>query len=181
MKMFFSDWSTISRIAVVGTLAYLLLIVVLRVFGKRTLSKMNAFDFVVTIALGSILATILTSKDLTLIDGILALVILVLLQYILKKLTIHFKFADKVVISEPTLLFYEGVFDFEAMKKERVSEEEILQAVRSKGFASMSDVLGVVIEASGEFSILSNKAADPKDSTLRNINKEHFQSYDQND
>lgn len=91
MKMFFSDWSTISRIAVVGTLAYLLLIVVLRIFGKRTLSKMNAFDFVVTIALGSILATILTSKDLTLIDGILALVILVLLQYILKKINNPFQ------------------------------------------------------------------------------------------
>ena len=174
MPIFFSDWSTIFKIFIVGSLAYLLLILVLRVFGKRILSKMNAFDFVVTVALGSILATILTSSDLTLFDGTLAFTLLVLLQFILTKLTIFFKFANKIVKSEPTLLFYKGKFDIEAMKTERVLKEEILQAVRSTGVASLNDIIGVVLETTGEFSILKKDSDYPNKSTLENINKSYF-------
>ncbi|SFH79306.1 DUF421 domain-containing protein [Pisciglobus halotolerans] len=176
MKMLFSDWNTIFRILLVGTLAYLLLILVLRIFGKRTLSKLNAFDFVVTIALGSILATILTSRDLTLVDGTIAFTILIFLQFIITKLTIYFQIADKAVKASPTLLFYKGQYDFEAIKKERLSEEEILQAVRSKGSASMEDILAVVLETSGDLSIIQKRSkSSPESSTLKNINKDHFQ------
>ena len=49
--MFFSSWQGLLRVLVVGALAYLLLVVLLRVSGKRTLAKMNAFDLVVTVAL----------------------------------------------------------------------------------------------------------------------------------
>ncbi|MGB6179018.1 MAG: DUF421 domain-containing protein, partial [Carnobacterium sp.] len=62
MSIYFSDWGTVFKIIIVGTVAYLLFIGVLRFFGKRVLSKMNAFDFVVTVAFGSILATLLTSR-----------------------------------------------------------------------------------------------------------------------
>ncbi len=54
---------------IVGNLAYVALIIFLRVSGKRTLSKWNAFDFVVTIALGSILASVVVSKDLVLVEA----------------------------------------------------------------------------------------------------------------
>lgn len=175
MKMLFSDWNTIFRILLVGTLAYLLLILVLRIFGKRTLSKLNAFDFVVTIALGSILATILTSRDLTLVDGTIAFTLLILLQFIITKLTIHFQIADKVVKADPTLLFYKGEYDFEAIKKERLSEEAILEAVRSKGSASMGDILAVVLETNGDLSIIQKSSGSSENSTLKNINKDHFQ------
>ena len=60
--MFFENWYGLERILIVGFLAYVALIICLRISGKRTLAKWNAFDFVVTIALGSILATHLLSK-----------------------------------------------------------------------------------------------------------------------
>jgi uncharacterized membrane protein YcaP (DUF421 family) len=56
-KIFFNVWESIVRTLVIGVLAYAILILQLRISGKRTLSKMNAFDFIVTIALGSTLAT----------------------------------------------------------------------------------------------------------------------------
>jgi uncharacterized membrane protein YcaP (DUF421 family) len=56
--MWFDSWSDLGRVLGVGTAAYLSLVVVLRVSGKRTLAKLNAFDFVVTVALGSTLATL---------------------------------------------------------------------------------------------------------------------------
>ena len=70
--MFFHSWFDLLRVAVVGTLAYSALIVWLRISGKRSLSKWNAFDFIVTIALGSTLATAFLSKDVALAEGVFA-------------------------------------------------------------------------------------------------------------
>ncbi len=67
-KMFFDGFDVIFRTLLIGIMTYLSLIVILRVSGKRTLSKMNAFDLIVTVALGSILASIITSKDISLKD-----------------------------------------------------------------------------------------------------------------
>ena len=67
--MFFDGWMTLGRTALIGTLAYLALVLLLRVSGKRTLSQMNAFDFIVTVALGSTLATVLLSSSVSLARG----------------------------------------------------------------------------------------------------------------
>ena len=69
-KLFFDSWDSILRTAVITILAYILMIFFLRISGKRTLSKMNAFDFVVTIALGSTLATVSLSKNVALADSV---------------------------------------------------------------------------------------------------------------
>ena len=68
--MLFDSWAGVGRTIVVGILAYIALVSLLRVSGKRTLSKMNAFDLVVTVALGSTLATILLSKDVALAEDV---------------------------------------------------------------------------------------------------------------
>ena len=78
--MFFNDASSLLRVVIVGTLAYSSLVLLLRVSGKRTLSKMNAFDLVVTVAIGSTLATVLLSKDVALADGVVAFTLLIGLQ-----------------------------------------------------------------------------------------------------
>lgn len=75
--MFFDSWSDIERTLVVGVLAYLGLVFFLRVSGKRTLSKMDAFDFVITTALGSTLAQVVLSKDVALLKGLLAFALLI--------------------------------------------------------------------------------------------------------
>ena len=78
--MFFDSWTGLLRVLVVGTLAYGALVFLLRVSGNRTLSKMNAFDFIVTVALGSTLATVLLSKDVALAEGVLVFAVLIFLQ-----------------------------------------------------------------------------------------------------
>jgi uncharacterized membrane protein YcaP (DUF421 family) len=67
--VFFDDWSGLLRVLIVGVCAYLSLLVMLRGSGKRTLDKLNAFDFIVTVALGSTLATVLLSSDVALVEG----------------------------------------------------------------------------------------------------------------
>ena len=78
--MFFDDWFGLLRVMVVGVAAYAALVALLRASGKRTLAKLNAFDFVVTVALGSTLATVLLSKDVALAEGLRAFALLTGLQ-----------------------------------------------------------------------------------------------------
>ena len=79
--MWFDSWSDITRLLAVGTAAYATVVLVLRVSGKRTLAKLNAFDWVVHVAFGSTLATILISSDVSWSEGAAALVLLALLQF----------------------------------------------------------------------------------------------------
>jgi uncharacterized membrane protein YcaP (DUF421 family) len=78
--MLFDSWAGLGRVLVVGTLAYVALVLLLRISGKRTLTKLNAFDLVVTVALGSTLATVLLSKSVALAEGALALCLLISLH-----------------------------------------------------------------------------------------------------
>ena len=71
-QIFFDNWETLFRTLIIGVLAYVSLVILLRISGRRTLSKMNAFDMVVTVALGSTLATILLNRDVALAEGVLA-------------------------------------------------------------------------------------------------------------
>ena len=79
-RMFFDSYHDLVRVAVVGASAYFALVILLRATGKRTLSKMNAFDLVVTVALGSILAATILDDSVSLSEGLLAFVVLCLLQ-----------------------------------------------------------------------------------------------------
>ena len=91
LKMFFQNWTGLLRTVIVGVMAYLALVTLLRVTGKRTLSKMNAFDLIVTVALGSVLATILLSKDVPLAEGVVAFGLLVSMQYIITWLSVRYR------------------------------------------------------------------------------------------
>lgn len=153
-RMFFEGWAVLLRTAAIGILAYFGLIVFLRVTGKRTLSKMNAFDFIVTVALGSTLATILLSKDVTLVQGALALALLVSLQFVITWSSVRIRWIRQLVTGEPSLLLFHGEFLHESMRRERVTEDEIRSAVRSAGMAAIADVEAVVLETDGSFSIV---------------------------
>nr|WP_312359900.1 YetF domain-containing protein [Stutzerimonas balearica] len=153
--MFFSSATTLIRTLVVGVLAYVSLVLLLRVSGRRTLSKMNAFDLVVTVALGSTFATILLSRDVSLAQGVLALASLIALQYAVTWSSVRVAWVRKLVTGEPALLFYRGRFLGEALRKARVTEAELRAAVRASGSASLEGIEAVVLETDGSFSVIS--------------------------
>ncbi|QDS90007.1 hypothetical protein EC9_42100 [Rosistilla ulvae] len=154
MNMFFDGWTPVVRTLVIGTLSYVALILLLRASGKRTLSKMNAFDFVVTIALGSTLASTLTSQSVSLVQGATALTLLILLQLVSTWLAVRYDWYSQLIKSEPTLLFFQGRYLHDAMKKQRVTQAEILAAMRQHGAAAPEDVDAVIIETEGSLSII---------------------------
>ena len=161
--MFFDGWAGLGRVLVVGTLAYAALVFLLRVSGKRTLSKMNAFDLVVTVALGSTLATVLLSKSVALLEGVLAFALLIGLQLALTWLSVRSERLQSWIKAQPALLVHNGRFLDGTLRRERVTQEEVRAAIRAQGAAALEEVDAVVLETDGSFSVLKKvgtRAAD---------------------
>lgn len=153
--MLFDDIHGLLRVAAVALLAYASLILVLRVAGKRSLAKLNAFDLVVTVALGSTLATVLLSRDVAFLEGLLAFAMLALLQWIVSRISISSATFRRIVRSQPRLLVENGEFRHAAMARERVTASEVEAAVRTAGFGRIDDVGAVVLETDGTMSIIA--------------------------
>ena len=163
--MFFKDFESLRKIVIMAVLFYFSIIVILRISGKRTLSDLNAFDFVVTVTIGSIAATTILSNDTTFTDGIAAISTLVLLQYIVAKLDAHFKFVSKILKSNPTLIYYKGKYMKENMLKMRITEEDILQQIRNQSGTVIENVNAVILESNGKLSIIRGV----KDENLKSL------------
>lgn len=157
--MWFDSWSDLARVAAVGTAAYLTVVVVLRLSGKRTLAKLNAFDLVVTVALGSTLATILLSSEVSWSEGALALALLAGLQWLVAWATVRRAGGRDVVTARPTLLLRDGQVLSSALTEQRVTLDEVRQAVRASGSGDLSSVAAVVLESDGSLSVISSEQA----------------------
>jgi len=130
---------------------------------------MNAFDLIITVALGSTLATILLSEDVVLAEGPTAFALLIGLQFVITWLSVRTTAVPSLVKSEPTLLVIGGRLQDAALRDQRVSEDEVLQAVRQGGFGSVADVYAVVLETDGSFSVIGAGPDRVDDSALRNV------------
>jgi len=156
MDMLFQGWSGLIRTAVVAVLAYAGLVLFLRISGKRTLSKLNAFDLVVTVALGSILATTLLNKDVALAEGLVALASLIGLQVLVTWSSVRFRWLREGVRSEPTVLVRAGQPITAALRRERVTEDEAVTAVRDAGGHTLADAAVVILESDGSLTAILN-------------------------
>lgn len=165
----FDGWQGPLRVALMGVLSYGFLIFLLRMTGKRTLSKMNAFDFIITVASGSTFAAVLLNDQITFVEGATAFSMLVFMQYGVAWTSARSSRAEKIVKSVPTVLVWRGEMRRDTMRKARVTEAEVLAACRGAGVGSLQDVDALVLETAGEFSVLQNHTPEPHDpsSTLR--------------
>jgi uncharacterized membrane protein YcaP (DUF421 family) len=140
---------------VLGALAYTVMVVVLRVSGKRTLAKLNAFHLVVTVALGSVLATIALSRDVSLIEGVAAIALLVAAQWTVSWASVRTSLARRLVRAEPTVVFDHGRFDDTMLSRVRLTRGEVCQAIRASGCGDLEMVAAVVLETDGSLSVVT--------------------------
>ncbi len=149
----FDGWWSLGRTVVAGVATYAALIAFIRIAGKRTLSSMNAFDLVVTVAIGSVFASVILNRDVPLAEGIVALAMLIGLQFAVAYASVRWRSVADVVKSEPTLLVRGGEPLHAAMRRERVALVEIEQAAREAGLGRVADVDAMVLETDGSFSV----------------------------
>jgi uncharacterized membrane protein YcaP (DUF421 family) len=150
---FFESWYNVGRTVTLSIIGFAALMILLRVSGKRTLSKLNAFDFVFVVAVGSVFASTIISKDITLVEGVAAMATLIAIQVIMAELAARFPIAERIINGEPTLLLSRGKFIPRALKKERITEEEVRGAIRANGVNRVEDVDAVILENDGTLSV----------------------------
>ncbi|WP_373497655.1 DUF421 domain-containing protein [Aquiflexum sp.] len=167
-KIWFDSWDSLLRVICIAPLAYIAMVFLLRVSGKRTLAKMNAFDFVVTVALGSILASVALNKNIPLANGVAAIIVFIGFQFILTWLAVRVKSVKTVITSRPSLIFYKGNFLQGAMKKERITEEEIYSAARKDGLSTLEEIEMIILETTGDITIIE-KISDHKETTFKDV------------
>ena len=153
--MLFDHWSDVVRVVTLGAAAYMVMVAGLRISGKRTLAKLNAFDLVVTVALGSVLATIALSSEVSLVDGVAAIAVLLAAQWAVSCASLRASLARRVVRAEATVVFSHGCFDETMLSKVRLTRSEVCQAIRSSGCGDLEMVAAVVLETDGSLSVVT--------------------------
>lgn len=157
--MWFGSWESVLRIVVHGTLGYVALVFLLRVSGKRALSKMNAFDFVITIALGSAYATLLISDRVPLAEGIVALGTLIVLQWVISSLYVRSAHFEAIVKGEPTVLYWRGRYLEDILRKVRITHEEVQAAMRDRNITRHERAVAV-LETDGTLTVIEMPSGD---------------------
>ena len=173
-----NDYSVLGDIFIKGILAYIAIIFIIRISGKRSLSKLNSFDFIITISLGSILSGVMTNPDLSLLEAMFAFSLMITLQYIVTFIAVRSdKFADWVKF-KPALLYYDGRFNYQAMKKERITEKELYEKARTENYSSFDEVFAIVLESEGTISVVDRNEHTPESEAKSTLENTHVQGQD---
>ena len=167
-KIFFDSWDSLLRTFITTLLAYVAMIAMLRISGKRTLSKMNAFDFIVTIALGSAFATVTLNKSVSLADGAMVFFMLISLQFLITWLSVRYTKINRLVTNKPAMLLYKGELFKNVLKHERVTTEEVYAAARAKGIAELKNIDIIILEPTGTILVIPELDIDNAE-TLKDV------------
>jgi uncharacterized membrane protein YcaP (DUF421 family) len=167
--MFFHTWSDIIRIVVVATLVFAMMVALLRVVGQQALAKMSGYGIVVTITLGSIVATVIMSRQATLSDAAAAVITLLALQEITRWFQARYLRVHHTVREAPRVMLWNGQLYEERLRAASMSADEVRAAVRQAGIVSLTDVRAVILENDGEWSVIPMSAPLGDESALFGI------------
>jgi uncharacterized membrane protein YcaP (DUF421 family) len=157
--MFFHSWAAVGRAVIVSASVFVLIVAMLRLVGQQALAKMSGFDVVFTVTIGSVVATVAVTRDITVSEAVAVLATLLLLQEVTRKLQSRYLVIHHLVREAPRVLVWDGQLLEDRLRETSVSADEIRAAVRKAGLRSLADARVVVLENDGEWSVV------PKGST----------------
>jgi uncharacterized membrane protein YcaP (DUF421 family) len=135
---------------------YIAVILLTRIGGKRSFSKMSSFDFAITVAIGSMIATTVLSKSVSIWDGITGLTVLYIVQLSTAFLR-RYSIIQKVTDNKPLLLMDGQEVLYENLKKARVTESDLKSKLREANVLELSQVRAVVFESTGDIAVLHTR------------------------
>lgn len=173
MKKWF-EFSTDAFLAILLTSIgiYIAIIILTRIGGKRSFSKMSSFDFAVTVAIGSMIATTVLSKSVSLWAGIAGLTILYAIQLLTAFLR-RYSVIQKLTDNEPLLLMDGQNILHGNLKKAKVTESDLRSKLREANVLELSQVRAVVFESTGDIAVLhtQNSGQQVEDYILKGVNQ----------
>ncbi len=130
-------------------------VILVRINGLRSFSKMTNFDFVMTIAVGSLLSgAIQSTKWETFAQALTAMVGLFIVQYLTARMRKAFNKFERIVQSKPVILMRDGIILEKALTETRVEKSDLFAKLREANVLKLSDVRAVILETTGDISVL---------------------------
>lgn len=154
LSALFDGWTGIIKICIAAPVMYMFVVAAIRVVGKRSTSQMNNFDWIVTVAIGSLTASGIILDSVTVSEAFVAIALLLGAQYLLTKGFFASGRLTRLAKANPTLLVHDGQFIHKAMKKERIMDSEVMAALRENGLISVKEAKWVILETDATFSVI---------------------------
>ena len=158
-----TSWSTLGETVASALLIFTVILIIVRVAGLRTFAKMSSIDFATTIAIGSILASVVMSGTTSVVQGIVGLVTIVAFQQVFAGLKFRSNAFEEATENSPLLLMDGTDFLEDNMRKAGVSRSDLIAKLREANVIHLSEVKAVILETTGDISVLhgtSDKVID---------------------
>ncbi len=156
---FVIDWFLTMESLVGAIFVYVTIIAVFKFSPKRTLSRLTAFDLIIPLTLGPIMAMTILDPDVTYVQGLISFAFLIVLHTIVSRWMYRSEKFLKTVRSEPVLLFHNGEKLKKAMHREIITDDDITEALHVVGLDSLEKVKEIILESDGGISIIRKSSA----------------------
>lgn len=166
LTYFWTGWSPIWHTLLIGIVGYLTLVILLRGTGPRTMAKMTPLDFVIAVTIGSAFGRVLTAVDVSLAQALVALVLLVIVQWVLAFIRSRSHFMRRLLDSPPALLYYDGQLQQKTLRRHRLTEVDVHTAVRQSGHGSLADLQAVILHQDGSLGVITHASMGDGSSVL---------------
>lgn len=145
------------RVVFSTVVVYLFIVIAIRLFGKKELAQLSVVDLVFILLISNAVQNAMVGPDTSLSGGLVAATSLFVVNYLLKYLQYRFPSLGKMIQGEATLLVYKGKVNDAHMRKVRITFDELMEAIREHGVASVQEVDLAVMEVDGSISVLSDQ------------------------
>ncbi|QTD43558.1 DUF421 domain-containing protein [Sporosarcina sp. Te-1] len=141
--------------------SFIVLLLLARLMGKKQISQLTFFHYVTGITIGSIAADIAGESETPFVNGLYAMILWALLTYFLNFLAMKSKKARVLLDDTPTVIMHKGKLNEQAMKKSRLTLNDLNMMLREQGIFSIKDVEYAILETNGQLSVMKKTAQEP--------------------
>jgi uncharacterized membrane protein YcaP (DUF421 family) len=152
-------------VVVRSCVVYFFMILALRFFGKKELSQLNTTDVILILLISNSVQNAMVGNNTSLAGGILAALVLFLINFIIKRLTYKFPKFGEILFEKPQILIHDGILDFDNLAKLCITNEELKEAMREHGVENFEEVKLAMLEVDGNISIITG---------YKNLKQSHY-------
>jgi uncharacterized membrane protein YcaP (DUF421 family) len=163
---FFNSADRLASIAMSAVILFVAVVVLIRFLGKRATGQMSNFDWIISVTVGSLAASGILLKDVSVADALLAIVMIGLLQWSAAWLAARSDWFENIIRAKPRLLLHKGELLERDMRRENISHHEIYSALRRQGYVQPGDANWVVLENDGTLTVIPRKDIGLGDAAL---------------
>ncbi|MBT9174091.1 MAG: hypothetical protein DDT21_02502 [Syntrophomonadaceae bacterium] len=160
-----------------AVIIYAVILLMVKLMGKREVGQLSPFDFVVGVMIGSVAAIPMEDARLPFLPSLVPIIVLAGLEILVSTFALHNVKFRKLVEDKPTILVSDGKLLPENMRKVRMNIDDLKQELRKHGIVNINEVKEGTLESSGDFSVILKKehipltASDLQTTTLHNLNR----------